>query len=99
MRVLVLGGTGSIGGAVVDALLAREHEVIALVRSASAAARTKAVGAQALPGDIRAPVARAPEDPPRKQGYRRRTRKCSALRIARSDRSVCSAQRQGHIHP
>lgn len=55
MRVLVLGGTGSIGASVVDALLIREHEVIALARSDSAAARIQAVGAQAPAGDIRAP--------------------------------------------
>jgi nucleoside-diphosphate-sugar epimerase len=51
----VLGGTGSIGAAVVDALLAREHDVIALTRSDSAAAHVEACGARALPGDIRAP--------------------------------------------
>lgn len=53
----MLGGTGSIGAAVVDALLARHHEVSALARSRAAAARIEARGAQALSGDIRAPDA------------------------------------------
>jgi nucleoside-diphosphate-sugar epimerase len=47
MRVFVLGGTGSIGAAVIEALLSRGHQVLALTRSASAAARVNAVGAQA----------------------------------------------------
>lgn len=57
MRVLVLGGTGSIGAAVIEALLSRGHQVLALARSASAAARVNAVGARALPGDMRDPGA------------------------------------------
>ncbi len=36
MKVLVLGGTGSIGGAVVRVLQERDHEVLALGRSAEA---------------------------------------------------------------
>jgi nucleoside-diphosphate-sugar epimerase len=53
MRVLVLGGTGSIGAAVIEALLSRGHQVLALARSASAAAHVNAVGARALHGDMR----------------------------------------------
>jgi nucleoside-diphosphate-sugar epimerase len=54
---LLLGGTGSIGAAVLDALLARGHQVIALARSASAATRVEARRAEAFPGDIRDPDA------------------------------------------
>jgi nucleoside-diphosphate-sugar epimerase len=53
--VLVLGGTGSIGAVVVEALLLREHQVLALARFASAAARLQAGGARALAGDMRDP--------------------------------------------
>jgi uncharacterized protein YbjT (DUF2867 family) len=45
MRVLVLGGPGSIGAAVIDALLRRGHPVLALASSASAAACVNAAGA------------------------------------------------------
>jgi uncharacterized protein YbjT (DUF2867 family) len=53
--VLVLGGTGSIGAAVVEALLLREHQALALARSASATPRLQAGGARALAGDMRDP--------------------------------------------
>jgi nucleoside-diphosphate-sugar epimerase len=53
----VLGGTGSSGAAVIEALLSRGHQALALARSASAAARVNAVGARALPGDMRDPGA------------------------------------------
>ena len=55
MKVLVLGGTGSIGAAVVDALIGRKHEVVGLARSPRAAERLAASGARPLPGDIREP--------------------------------------------
>ncbi len=35
MRVLVVGGTGTIGGAVVEALLARDHEVLVATRKSA----------------------------------------------------------------
>ncbi len=57
MRVLVLGGTGSIGAGVVDALITRRHDVVGLARSANAAKRLVAAGASVLPGDIREPLA------------------------------------------
>jgi nucleoside-diphosphate-sugar epimerase len=60
MRVLVLGGTGSIGSAIVTALTGRGHAVVALARSANSAARLEAMGAEALAGDIRAPDAWLP---------------------------------------
>ena len=56
MRVLVLGGTGSIGASVVDSLIAPKHEVIGLARSKRAADRLAAAGASVLAGDIRQPL-------------------------------------------
>ena len=56
MRVLVLGGTGSIGAGVVSALVARQHEVVGLARSNRAAERLAAAGASVLSGDIRQPL-------------------------------------------
>lgn len=55
MKTLVLGGTGSIGSAVVAALVRRGHRVAGLARSDAAARRLAAMGAEPLPGDIRAP--------------------------------------------
>jgi len=55
MRVLLLGGTGSIGAAIVRALVGRGHDVGGLARSDGAAAKLAALGATALPGDIAAP--------------------------------------------
>lgn len=55
MRILVLGGTGSIGSAVVAALLRRGHGVAALARSDASAAKLAAAGAEVLAGDVRAP--------------------------------------------
>jgi nucleoside-diphosphate-sugar epimerase len=52
MRVLVLGGTGLIGSAVVRALVARGHAVFALARSSASAARLHDIGAVPLAGDI-----------------------------------------------
>lgn len=55
MRVLVLGGTGFIGAAVTHELIARGHAVIALARSAAAAAKLAGLGALPFAGDITRP--------------------------------------------
>lgn len=55
MRVLVLGGTGSIGGPVVRELTRRGHEVIALARSDASAGKLRRIGAMPLEGDISSP--------------------------------------------
>jgi nucleoside-diphosphate-sugar epimerase len=55
MRVLLLGGTGSIGAPVARELLRSGHEVIALARSASAADKLESCGAKVLYGDLRQP--------------------------------------------
>jgi nucleoside-diphosphate-sugar epimerase len=52
MRVLVLGGTGLIGSAVVRALVARGHAVLALARSDASMARVRDIGAVPFAGDI-----------------------------------------------
>lgn len=56
MRVLVLGGTGSIGSAVLTEFLAAGHDVLALARSENSAALMEARGAKILRGDIRNPA-------------------------------------------
>jgi nucleoside-diphosphate-sugar epimerase len=57
LRILVLGGTGSIGSAVVRELIARGHGVRGLARSEASAARLAGFGATPLHGDITAPEA------------------------------------------
>ena len=52
MRVFVTGATGFIGFAVVRELLAADHQVTGLVRSADGATRLEAVGAKAVRGTI-----------------------------------------------
>ncbi len=56
MKVLVLGGTGSIGCAVVRVLQERNHEVLALCRSAEACELLRKTGATPIEGDLRDPV-------------------------------------------
>ena len=56
MKVLVLGGTGTIGSAVVAELLARHHTVSILCRSTSSEARARDLGAVAVPGSIDDPT-------------------------------------------
>jgi nucleoside-diphosphate-sugar epimerase len=56
MRVLVCGGTGFVGGALVPMLRARRHEVLVLSRSREAPARLTAVGARMLVGDLLSPA-------------------------------------------
>jgi uncharacterized protein YbjT (DUF2867 family) len=55
MRVLVLGGTGTIGGPVVRELIRCGYDVIALARSEEAARKVVTFGARSLAGDISAP--------------------------------------------
>jgi nucleoside-diphosphate-sugar epimerase len=64
VRVFVLGGTGSIGSAVVRELVRRGHDVRALARSEAAAAKLREWGAAPVAGDIAAPgrwAARLPQ--------------------------------------
>lgn len=55
MRVLVLGGSGTIGQAVARTLVAAGHEVAGLARSPEAAERLLEAGAEPVAGDIAAP--------------------------------------------
>ena len=55
MKVLLLGGTGSIGGAVLNRLLLNHHEVFALARSENSANVMAHAGAQTVMGDIKEP--------------------------------------------
>jgi nucleoside-diphosphate-sugar epimerase len=63
MRVFVLGGTGSIGSAVVRELVKRGHKIYALARSQRSAAKLGLSGAMPVDGDIVSPdrwIARLP---------------------------------------
>ncbi len=55
MQVLVLGGTGSIGSAVVRELINRGYEVHGLARSEASASKLAGFGATPFPGDIASP--------------------------------------------
>lgn len=55
MQILMLGGTGSIGSAVIMQLLRRGQGVTALARSDLSARKLASMGAAVLPGDIRMP--------------------------------------------
>jgi nucleoside-diphosphate-sugar epimerase len=55
MRILVLGGTGSIGSAVIRELVATGHTVVGLARSKRSAAILEGFGVSPLMGDIRQP--------------------------------------------
>ena len=55
MRVLVLGGTGSIGTAVVRELQSRSHAILALSRSAKADQTLERLGAIPVRGDLMRP--------------------------------------------
>ncbi|MEM7525758.1 MAG: NAD-dependent epimerase/dehydratase family protein, partial [Pseudomonadota bacterium] len=55
MRVFIMGGTGSIGSAVLKELIARSHAVLALSRSASSDEKIVSLGATPLRGDLREP--------------------------------------------
>lgn len=52
MHVLITGGTGLIGSAVVAELLAHDHTVLALARSDASALAVEAAGAEALRGGL-----------------------------------------------
>jgi uncharacterized protein YbjT (DUF2867 family) len=51
--ILVAGGTGMVGGMIVDDLLDQGRRVRALVRSADSQARLSARGAETVPGDLK----------------------------------------------
>ncbi|KIC21690.1 NAD-dependent epimerase/dehydratase family protein [Leisingera sp. ANG-Vp] len=55
MKVLILGGTGSIGTAVTQELIRRGHDVTGLSRSESSDRKLIAMGARPLRGDLRFP--------------------------------------------
>jgi nucleoside-diphosphate-sugar epimerase len=55
VRVLVLGGTGSIDSAVVRELIARGHDVIGLARSGASGVKLRQHGATPLAGDTASP--------------------------------------------
>lgn len=63
MRVLLLGGTGSIGTPVLRELIQRGHEVVALARSDRSANALKQQGVTVLRGDIAAPQGWVPALP------------------------------------
>jgi nucleoside-diphosphate-sugar epimerase len=55
MRVLILGGTGTIGSPVVRELIRSGHEVLALARSDAAVQKIAELGARPVAGDIAMP--------------------------------------------
>lgn len=55
MTVLLVGGTGLLGGAVASELARRGHALRALVRSEHKASGLQALGAELTPGDLRDP--------------------------------------------
>ena len=55
MRAFVTGGTGFIGGRMVERLVGDGWDVAALVRSPDRAARIRALGAALVPGDVTQP--------------------------------------------
>jgi nucleoside-diphosphate-sugar epimerase len=57
MRVFILGGTGSIGTAIVGELRKRSHDVVALSRSEASDRKLENMGAIPLRGDLREPAA------------------------------------------
>ena len=60
MRVLVAGGTGFVGSAIVHALRARELDVRVLARHAESASHLAAIGAELVAGDLTQPATLAP---------------------------------------
>jgi uncharacterized protein YbjT (DUF2867 family) len=56
MRTLLTGASGFLGGSVVPDLVDRGHDVVALTRSATAAAAMARLGAEVVPGDLDDPA-------------------------------------------
>ena len=56
MKIFVLGGTGSIGSAVVQTLLERNHQVFALGRTSAARKSLEQAGATPVKGDLENPA-------------------------------------------
>lgn len=52
MTIVVTGGTGYIGSALVKELVGAGHSVTALVRNEAGAAKVSALGARAATGDL-----------------------------------------------
>src|SRR5215211_6667334 len=59
MRVLVTGGTGKVGSAVIERLVARGDEVVALVRDVAAAREALPAGVELARGDVTEPASLA----------------------------------------
>lgn len=59
MRIFLTGGTGYIGGAVLDAFVRAGHQVDALVRNSEGAARVQAHGARPVLGNVLKPASYA----------------------------------------
>jgi nucleoside-diphosphate-sugar epimerase len=59
MRILVTGGTGKVGSAVIDRLAARGDEVVALVRDVAAAREALPAGVELARGDVTEPASLA----------------------------------------
>ena len=59
MKILVTGATGFIGAAVARKLSQQGHEVLALSRSAAAAAKLRAAGLTPIAGDFSVPASLA----------------------------------------
>ena len=68
VHVFVLGGTGSIGSAVVRELVRRGHEVHGLARSDASAKKLAGLGATPIPGEVPGYPrgGRLPAQPPRR---------------------------------
>ncbi|MBV8910209.1 MAG: NmrA family NAD(P)-binding protein [Gammaproteobacteria bacterium] len=73
MKVLVLGGSGSIGASVVRALVSRRHEVSGLARSVSAAAVLSALGARSCVATSAGRMSGRTSSDPSTPSYRSRT--------------------------
>lgn len=59
MHIFITGGSGFVGGHLIEALAAQGHKVSALSRSDASAALVRAYGAEPVPGDLACPPADA----------------------------------------